>query len=299
MAHPGARGTYKARGWRAAEALGGGPEGGRCVPRAAPPPDRPRTAPRGAARQDPRAAARATTTPRSTRRPGLGDNSSAGRYGDAHRNAHRHRHRHRGSSVHPALRFTGTGTATRTGTGTGAGTGARGRVGDRGRTRLRFRLRSRRRPGPPRPERNGGSRPHQAPGPMGRFACASSWGAMRTRTTPPAPPSHPSLAVTTAERCAVELLSALRGPVRGVGDLADQTRWAVVSAVLNLVEGLAARGGRRRQLLEVAHGSLQEAKACVRLLEAAGVLPMDQARRLLHELDRAGALAWGLLRKAR
>jgi len=87
--------------------------------------------------------------------------------------------------------------------------------------------------------------------------------------------------------------------VRGVGDLADQTRRAVVSAVLNLVEGLAARGGRRRQLLRVAHGSLQEAKACVRLLEAAGVLPVEQARRLWQALDRAGALTWGLLRKAR
>ena len=87
--------------------------------------------------------------------------------------------------------------------------------------------------------------------------------------------------------------------MRGVGDLADQARRAVVSAVLNLVEGLAARGGRRRQLLGVAHGSLQEAKACVQLLGAAGVLPMDQARRSWRDIDRAGALAWGLLRKER
>ncbi len=86
--------------------------------------------------------------------------------------------------------------------------------------------------------------------------------------------------------------------MRGVGDLADQARRAVVSAVLNPVEGLAARGGRRRQLLGVAHGSLQEAKACVQLLGAAGGA-MDQARRSWRDLDRAGALAWGLLRKER
>ncbi len=146
--HPRVRETSKARGWRAAEALGAGPQGGRHSTRSAPPPDRPRTGPRGAARQDPRAGPRqhrhaSVYPPADARRclqrsgvrgrgrappPGrtprrLGASSAPG-YGDGHGDAHRHRHRHRGGSVHPTLQFTGTGMGTGTRTGTGTDTAA-------------------------------------------------------------------------------------------------------------------------------------------------------------------------------
>jgi len=116
---------------------------------------------------------RSSWAPPAPPRPGLGGASGAPVYGDGYRVAHAHRHRygHRGGSVRPVLGVAGIETDTPT------GTDIRARVGDRGRSRLRFR----RRPGPPRPERNGRSRPHRAPGPMGRFDELPGRGPIRCR----------------------------------------------------------------------------------------------------------------------
>jgi len=75
-------------------------------------------------------------------------------------------------------------------------------------------------------------------------------------------------------------------------DLADQLQRAASSIVLNLAEGQWLTGGNQRKHYEIAHGSANEAKAALALVEAWGYAGDTSAA--LRTIDRLLALLWRL-----
>jgi len=68
-------------------------------------------------------------------------------------------------------------------------------------------------------------------------------------------------------------------------DLARQLKRSSASVALNVSEGSATRGGRRRNTYEIALGEARETRACLHVAEAAGYV-LSVAPELLDKLDR-------------
>jgi four helix bundle protein len=68
-------------------------------------------------------------------------------------------------------------------------------------------------------------------------------------------------------------------------DLARQLKKCSASVALNVSEGSATRGGRRRNTYEIALGEAREIRACLQVAEAAGYVAR-LAPELLDKLDR-------------
>jgi len=87
----------------------------------------------------------------------------------------------------------------------------------------------------------------------------------------------------------IEIVREIRPYVERIGrvdrDLARQLKKSSISVVLNVSEGSATRGGRRRNTYEIALGEARETRACLHAAEAAGYLK-SVAPELLDKLDR-------------
>jgi four helix bundle protein len=68
-------------------------------------------------------------------------------------------------------------------------------------------------------------------------------------------------------------------------DLARQLKRSSVGVALNISEGSATRGGRRRNTYEIALGEARETRACLAAAEAIGYVP-SIAPELKDRLDR-------------
>ena len=75
-------------------------------------------------------------------------------------------------------------------------------------------------------------------------------------------------------------------------DLADQLQRAASSVVLNLSEGQRLMGGNQRRHYEIAHGSANEVRAALELVDAWGYA--GNTAPALRTLSRLLALLWGL-----
>ena len=77
-------------------------------------------------------------------------------------------------------------------------------------------------------------------------------------------------------------------------DLADQLKRAASSVTLNLAEGARLQAGNKRRHYDIAHGSANEVKGALDLVEAWGwSIDTTAARELV---DRQLGLLWGLTR---
>ena len=87
----------------------------------------------------------------------------------------------------------------------------------------------------------------------------------------------------------IEIVREVRPYVERIGrvdrDSARQLKKSSISVVLNVSEGSATRGGRRRNTYEIALGEARETRACLHAAEAAGYL-QRVAPELLDKLDR-------------
>jgi four helix bundle protein len=68
-------------------------------------------------------------------------------------------------------------------------------------------------------------------------------------------------------------------------DLARQLKHAIIGVALNVSEGSATRGGRRRNTYEIALGEARETRACLEAAEAIGYVA-EIAPELTDKLDR-------------
>ena len=80
-------------------------------------------------------------------------------------------------------------------------------------------------------------------------------------------------------------------------DLASQLRRAVSSVALNIAEGFGVAGGHARVRFEMAHGSLNEARAGLRLAIAWRYVTRAACAEALTSLDALGARVFGLVRR--
>jgi four helix bundle protein len=87
-------------------------------------------------------------------------------------------------------------------------------------------------------------------------------------------------------RVAEELAKRMRTWPRGHGELADQLRRAMASAVLTLAEGNGKRSSQaeRRRFFEMSMGSIAEVSACLDLASIFGLIEPRATERLKGEL---------------
>jgi four helix bundle protein len=78
--------------------------------------------------------------------------------------------------------------------------------------------------------------------------------------------------------------------------LADQTRRAAQSLVLNVAEGRKRQGKDRQHCFRVASGSGEETRAALRIARAWRYAPDEALERPLELLDRVLAMVWRLSR---
>jgi four helix bundle protein len=87
----------------------------------------------------------------------------------------------------------------------------------------------------------------------------------------------------------IEIVREVRPVADRIGrfdrDLARQLKRASVSIALNVSEGSATRGGRRRNTYEIALGEARETRACLEAAEAIGYVPRVSPE-LRDKLDR-------------
>ncbi len=106
-----------------------------------------------------------------------------------------------------------------------------------------------------------------------------------------------------AERIALELIAALRGPLerlerRNRGE-ADQARRAAASVAHNLSEGRRRAGRDRTHFWRVAAGSATELRTALAIARAWGWLPEEELRDATTLLDRVLAITWRLVHPRR
>jgi len=77
-------------------------------------------------------------------------------------------------------------------------------------------------------------------------------------------------------------------------NLGDQLRRSAESMALNLAEGMAMKGARRRSHLEMAYGSCREAQAATMTLAVTKQVDLEGGRNLYRLLDRSGAMLFRL-----
>ena len=82
-------------------------------------------------------------------------------------------------------------------------------------------------------------------------------------------------------------------------DLGNQMRRAAQSVLLNLAEADGNRGGNRRLRIETALGSLRETREALHIAAAWGYVEAAAAEELDRLLDRAAAMSWRRLQRAR
>ena len=87
----------------------------------------------------------------------------------------------------------------------------------------------------------------------------------------------------------IEIVREVRPYLQKIGqrdpDLSRQLKRALQSVALNVSEGSATRGGRRRNTYEIALGEARETRACLQVAEAMGYVPTVDAA-VLDKLDR-------------
>jgi four helix bundle protein len=87
----------------------------------------------------------------------------------------------------------------------------------------------------------------------------------------------------------IEIVREIRPIAERIGrhdrDLSRQLKRASVAVALNVAEGSATRGGRRRNTYEIALGEMRETRACLEAAEAIGYVPCI-APELKDKLDR-------------
>jgi four helix bundle protein len=87
----------------------------------------------------------------------------------------------------------------------------------------------------------------------------------------------------------IEIVREVRPYAERIGkvnaDLARQLKRCSASVALNVSEGSATRGGRRRNTYEIALGEARETRACLQVAEAAGYVTRV-APELLDKIDR-------------
>jgi len=79
--------------------------------------------------------------------------------------------------------------------------------------------------------------------------------------------------------------------------LARQLERSSSSVALNIAEGTGRFGRDRLQHYRIAYGSCQEAKATVAVLVLSGHLDRATGVRWYRDLNRIGAMIWGLMKK--
>ena len=80
-------------------------------------------------------------------------------------------------------------------------------------------------------------------------------------------------------------------------DLASQLRRAISSVVLNLAEVFGAAAGNSRLRFETARGSLNEARAGIRVAVAWGYVSDSVASPVLESMNCLGGRVFGLVRR--
>ena len=100
---------------------------------------------------------------------------------------------------------------------------------------------------------------------------------------------------------AIEVIAVSRPLVEAVQrrdrDLASQLRRALSSIALNVAEGLGNQSGNARLRFETARGSLNEAKAGLRVAIAWGYVSAESAADSLEHLQTLGGRVYGLSRR--
>jgi len=100
---------------------------------------------------------------------------------------------------------------------------------------------------------------------------------------------------------AIQVIGVARPIVETVSrrdrDLGSQLRRALSSVALNLAEGLGTEGGNARLRFETARGSLNEARAALRVAAAWGYVSEESAREVLEPLRLLGGRVFGLARR--
>ncbi len=92
----------------------------------------------------------------------------------------------------------------------------------------------------------------------------------------------------------------LNFPYRFQSSIGDQLRRAILSVVLNLVEGGARSSPKeKRQFLNIAYSSLKEAKYLLYFSQECKIINIDEYNELIKDVSRLAALFYGLLRKRR
>ncbi len=81
--------------------------------------------------------------------------------------------------------------------------------------------------------------------------------------------------------------------------LADQMRRSAQSSLLNIAEATSARGRNEVAKFTTALGEAREARAAVAVAVAWGYVTSQQAQTADADLDRMGAMLWGLTHRTR
>ena len=112
-------------------------------------------------------------------------------------------------------------------------------------------------------------------------------------------PHHRLAAYTQALDALVLAKTLADGVPRGYRSFADQLLRATGSVVLNTCEGENARtAGEKRQAFGVARKEAGEAAGAAEALARMGLAPEEDARQLIHLLDRVAAKLRGLMNRA-
>jgi four helix bundle protein len=97
-----------------------------------------------------------------------------------------------------------------------------------------------------------------------------------------------------AEQAAVIIIGMTARLPGRFHSLADQAVRASTSVALNLAEGSRHIGKSKLHHYRIAYGSAEEASSAIRILQAAGQLPAQQAGTALGMLDHVRAICWKL-----
>lgn len=87
-------------------------------------------------------------------------------------------------------------------------------------------------------------------------------------------------------------------PKEEVYGLTSQLRRAVLSIILNYIEGYARqRKAVLKNFLEISYGSLKETKYLIYFSSRQKYISQLKEKQLLGSADKIGAMLWGILRK--
>lgn len=108
---------------------------------------------------------------------------------------------------------------------------------------------------------------------------------------------------TTALELMMDIMPAIRQLLEQIAkhdrNLADEVKRATTSVISNHAEADGVRGGRRREHIRMADGSLNELRAQLKLAAAWDYVPRATVDQVDAHLDRVAAMTWRRLTPAR